>query len=94
MRNEQEEEIALVKISTNLADFRKEEQVLAQVDMTDIKQFEMDILTDIQTLKNQFEAWKYNYLLTSCDRIVFLYESILMNDLKIPIGQLNLLFYM
>ncbi|MGM0408238.1 MAG: HlyD family secretion protein [Bacteroidota bacterium] len=30
-----------------------------------IKQFEMDILNGIRTLKNQFKAWKDNYLLTS-----------------------------
>ena len=30
-----------------------------------IKQFEMDILNDIRTLKNQFKAWKDNYLMTS-----------------------------
>ena len=30
-----------------------------------IKQFEMDILNDIRMLKNEFKAWKDNYLLTS-----------------------------
>jgi HlyD family secretion protein len=51
-------EITMINLERSLLELEEQHHA-------NIKQFEMDILNDIRTLKNQFKAWKDNYLLTS-----------------------------
>ena len=51
-------EITMINLERSLLELQEQQHI-------NIKQFEMDIFSDIRNLKNQFQIWKDKYLLTS-----------------------------